>query len=134
MKEELARIRKANGRRPMGQRASPGDRVLDLTRQVERLRWELSIARRDERIAARARRVSLSALVRAERHIYRLEGRIGRIVRTFRAYREGKPIPTTAFVRRPRAGKRRTWLSEGLERTALPAHRWEALKSGGFIR
>ena len=134
MKELLDRIRRKHGQRPRGLGRPSSDRELRLVRQVDRLRWELAIAHRDCRADALRRRSAERQVGRGERHIVRLERRLRRILRDFRAFREGEVIPITSFVRRRRAGTRRTWLTEALETSALPAHQKDALRPGGFIR
>ena len=121
MKQRLAEIRRAAGRRP-------GTRPLSLVQQVAYLRWQLGIARRDAKADAGMRRNAERRAARAERHQARLERRIRWLVRIVKAYRDTKVLPL-------RSGRhRRTWFTDAMETTALPAHRWESLKAGGMIR
>lgn len=102
--------------------------LLRLVQQVEHLRWELAIARRDAKADAVMRQNAERRAARAERHQARLERRVRWLVRVIRAERQGRPTPKRGRTRR------RTWLTYAMETTALPAHRWEALKAGGMIR
>lgn len=69
------------------------------------------------------RRTAEKAMHDALRHQARLERRVRRLCRLLADRPPGRGVR-----------RRRTWLAAALETTALPAHRWEALKTGGMIR
>lgn len=131
VKRRLAEIRRTAGRHP-------APRPLTLVQQVALVRWELGIARRDAKANATMRRNAERRAAQAERHLVRLERRLHRVIQATREERRlrdrgtspiEKPVPAPR-----RNGRRPTWLQQALETTALPAHQWEALRPGGFIR